>query len=42
MSKHIHRKCGNVVSYKNVTKGYKAQCPKCDEDLYSFEMEEIK
>lgn len=39
MSKETHTRCGAVVLYRNVTKGYYAQCPKCDEDVYSFEVQ---
>jgi|DEB19_MinimDraft_3_1074340.scaffolds.fasta_scaffold204149_1 hypothetical protein len=42
MSKGIHTRCGEVISYQEVTKGYEAQCPACDEDLYSFEIVEIR
>ena len=34
----IHTRCGELVSFTDVSKGYYAQCPKCDEDLYSFEV----
>ena len=34
----IHNRCGEEVSFSEVSKGYYAQCPKCDEDLYSFEV----
>lgn len=33
----VHRTCGNLVSYKNVSDGYFASCEYCDEDLYRFE-----
>jgi uncharacterized paraquat-inducible protein A len=33
-----HNRCGGFISFENVTKGYFAQCPKCDEDLFSFEI----
>lgn len=32
-----HARCGNVVSFDEVTRGYYAQCPNCDEDVFSFE-----
>ena len=38
MATGVHRTCGNEVSFKEVTKGYYAQCPKCDEDVFSFEV----
>ena len=41
MSK-IHNRCGNLISFNDVSEGYYAQCPSCDEDLYSFEVEESK
>ena len=37
----LHNKCDTQVSFNQVTNGYYAQCPKCDEDLYSFETEVI-
>lgn len=41
MSKQViyqaHNRCNQEISFDNVTKGYYAQCNKCDEDLYSFE-----
>lgn len=40
--KATHTRCGEVISYQEVTKGYEAQCPACDEDLYSFEIVEIR
>jgi hypothetical protein len=36
MSKHF--RCGAVISFDNVSDGYFAQCPSCDEDLFSFEL----
>jgi len=42
MEKYKHIRCGSLVSFKDVSKGYKAQCPECDEDLYMFEIKEIK
>lgn len=38
----VHSRCGELVSFKNVLRGYFAQCPDCCEDLYSFEVEEVK
>ncbi len=35
----IHFRCGEPVSFRNVAKGYYAQCPNCSEDLFSFEIE---
>ena len=32
-----HNSCGSSVSFQEVTDGYYAECPKCDEDLFSFE-----
>ena len=37
-----HTRCGTEVSFQNVTEGYYAQCPKCDEDVYSFEVVQTK
>lgn len=34
----IHVRCGEMISYRKVTGGYYAQCPECDEDLFSFEV----
>ena len=36
-----HTRCGETISFDEVTAGYYAQCPNCDEDLYSFETEEM-
>lgn len=36
MSKHF--RCHTTVSFQEVSDGYYAQCPSCDEDLYSFEI----
>lgn len=33
-----HTLCGELISFNDVSKGYYAQCPNCDEDLYSFEV----
>ena len=35
----IHNRCGTSISFEDVSAGYYAQCPTCDEDLYSFEVE---
>lgn len=40
MSK-IHIRCGALISFRDVSDGYYAQCPECEEDLYSFECEVI-
>ena len=32
-----HFRCGSQVSFEDVIDGYYAQCPECDEDLFSFE-----
>lgn len=37
-----HKRCGNPVSFEQVTTGYFAQCPTCDEDLFSFEVVPIE
>lgn len=36
----VHQRCGRTVSYdqQEVTPGYVAACPSCDEDLFSFEI----
>ena len=41
MNKIMHAKCGTEISFEEVSKGYFAQCPNCDEDLFSFEVEEV-
>lgn len=33
----VHYRCLSDVSFENVSEGYSAQCPRCDEDLFSFE-----
>ena len=33
-----HFRCDTTVSFKDVSNGYHAQCPSCDEDLFSFEV----
>ena len=40
MSESTHPRCGKAVSFEQVSEGYYAQCPSCDEDLFSFEVEE--
>ena len=35
-----HIRCGEQVSFNEVSEGYYAQCSTCDEDLYLFETEE--
>ena len=43
MNQLIHARCREIISFNEVTKGYYAQCPTCDEDLFSFEVEsEVK
>lgn len=42
MNKLTHKKCGKEISFEEITKGYYAQCPSCDEDLFTFEVEEGK
>ena len=37
----VHERCGTPVSFRDVSEGYWAQCPMCDEDLYQFESEEL-
>ena len=32
-------RCNTPVSFEQVSDGYYAQCPECDEDLFSFEVE---
>lgn len=38
----LHIRCGGVVSFQQVTTGYYAQCPNCDEDVFSFEVKQQK
>jgi uncharacterized paraquat-inducible protein A len=38
MKNSIHDRCDTVVSFEQVSEGYYAQCPTCDEDLFSFEV----
>lgn len=33
----IHFRCGYPISFEDVTEGYYAQCPHCDEDLDRIE-----
>ena len=35
----IHTRCKQAICFNDVSEGYYAQCPKCDEDIYSFEVE---
>ena len=35
----VHIRCGERVSFLDVTEGYYAQCPECFEDVFSFEVE---
>jgi uncharacterized protein YcgL (UPF0745 family) len=37
--KELHNRCKQPIEFNNVSKGYYAQCPNCDEDLYEFETE---
>ena len=34
-----HFRCGTPISFEQVSDGYYAQCPECDEDLFGFEVE---
>jgi DNA-directed RNA polymerase subunit RPC12/RpoP len=36
----LHNRCHKPVLFTEVSKGYYAQCPECDEDVFSFEVEE--
>jgi hypothetical protein len=36
MKKHF--RCGTIASFEDVSDGYFAQCPSCDEDVFSFEL----
>ena len=36
MSRHF--RCNTEISFEQVSDEYYAQCPKCDEDLFSFEV----
>jgi len=38
----IHTRCLTEISFEDVLDGYYAQCPDCDEDLFSFEVTKIK
>lgn len=38
----IHTRCLTEISYEEVLDGYYAQCPECDEDLFSFEVIQIE
>lgn len=41
MMNEICVRCGNTVSFENVSHGYYAVCLEHDEDLYRFEVEVI-
>ena len=32
-----HKSCDTKVTFNDVSRGYFASCPECDEDLYQFE-----
>lgn len=34
----LHTRCHNPIVFTEVTKGYYAQCPNCDEDVFQFEV----
>jgi len=36
----LHTRCHNPIAFTEVTKGYYAQCPNCDEDVFEFEVNE--
>ena len=36
--REVHYKCSEPVLFDEVTEGYYAYCPFCDEDLYTFEI----
>ncbi len=38
----LHSRCHKPVLFTEVSKGYYAQCPECDEDVFSFEVEEAE
>lgn len=40
MKNPVHDRCDTLVSFEQVSEGYYAQCPNCDEDLFSFEVVE--
>jgi hypothetical protein len=33
-----HFRCQSVISFDDVLDGYYAQCPNCDEDLFTWEV----
>ncbi len=33
-----HFRCDTPISFEDVSDGYYAQCPECDEDLFTFEV----
>jgi DNA-directed RNA polymerase subunit RPC12/RpoP len=41
MTNQLHLRCGEEVSFDDVSKGYYAQCPECDEDVFYFETEGV-
>jgi hypothetical protein len=38
MTMSNHFRCGSAISFEDVSDGYFAQCPSCDEDVFSFEL----
>ena len=42
LSFQIHTRCLTEISFEEVLDGYYAQCPECDEDLFSFEVTKIE
>ena len=36
-----HTRCGEQVSFNDVSAGYYAQCPSCDEDVFYFEVDRV-
>jgi uncharacterized paraquat-inducible protein A len=36
-----HFRCGTTISFEDVSEGYFAQCPRCDEDVFSFELTDM-
>lgn len=37
-TKAVCNKCHTAIDYNDVSEGYHAACPSCDEDLYTFEI----
>ena len=35
----LHSRCHKPVLFTEVSEGYYAQCPECDEDVFAFEVE---